>query len=101
MDRDLEVEWADGKVGRMRGTITKLVRTHGSEWGRIRPQGTSRDTFFNPASFVRTDGFANAAEGLAVDFDEEADRVNGTHAVHLEFAAEALASSDFSGPLGR
>jgi cold shock CspA family protein len=66
-----------------KGTVTRLVRTHGSTWGRIRPQGDSRDLFFNVASLVHPADFTTLMEGNDVEFDEEADQVNGAHAVHV------------------
>ena len=84
----------------MRGKITKLVKTYGSSWGRLRPNGTSRDIFFNPASFLRSDEFDRAEEGFEVEFDEEQDRANGTRAVRVVMG-NALPSTDFSRSSGR
>lgn len=66
-----------------KGTITKLVRTHGSSWGRIRPEGSSRDVFFNLASLSQPADFLELEEGQNVEFEEEHDRVNGTHALRM------------------
>ena len=84
----------------MRGTITKLVKSHGSSWGRVRPSGTTRDAFFNPASFVRSGDFALVEEGLEIEFDEEIDRANGTRAVQI-LLNDALPSTDFTRTSGR
>ncbi|MPZ48056.1 MAG: hypothetical protein GEU75_01880 [Dehalococcoidia bacterium] len=84
----------------MKGTITKIVRTHGSSWGRVRPAGTTRDSFFNPASFARAGDFDRVEEGLEVEFDEEIDRANGTRAVQILLTG-ALPDSDFSRTSGR
>jgi len=72
-----------------KGTITKVVRTHGSLWGFIQPLESSRRAFFNTASFDQADGFDAAEEGLAVEFDEEKDPVNGSRAVHLAITLDA------------
>jgi hypothetical protein len=72
-----------------RGTITKVVKTHGSLWGFIQPQGSSHRAFFNAASFDEADGFDAAEEGLLVEFDEEKDPVNGFRAMHLAIARDA------------
>lgn len=65
----------------IQGTIVRIVRSYGSSWGHIRPDATSRAVFFNRASLADGTGFAGLCEGQVVDFDEEADRANGTHAV--------------------
>jgi cold shock CspA family protein len=65
------------------GEITKVVRTHGSAWGKIRPQGATRNVFFNLASLVRKADFENLEAGQEVEFEEVSDQVNGSHAVNL------------------
>lgn len=65
------------------GKIIKLVRSFGSRWGRIQPIGGSRDVFFNQASLPDGSDFAALREGQVVEFDEEPDRANGTHAVRI------------------
>jgi cold shock CspA family protein len=65
------------------GRIIKLVRTYGSRWGRIRPNATERDVFFNQASLPDGADFAALREGQVVEFEEEPDRANGTHAVRI------------------
>ena len=65
------------------GTIVKLVRSYGSSWGRIQPRGSTREIFFNRASLPSDTDFAALTEGQDVDFDEEPDRGNGTHAIRI------------------
>lgn len=65
------------------GVIVKLVRSYGSRWGRIQPMGTSRDVFFNQASLPEGADFAALRDGQVVEFEEEPDRANGTHAVRI------------------
>jgi len=65
------------------GKIVQLVRSYGSRWGRIQPTGTSREVFFNQASLPEDTDFAELREGQVVEFDEEPDRANGTHATHI------------------
>ena len=65
------------------GKITKLVRSYGSRWGRIQPLGTQREVFFNQASLPEHADFASLRDGQMVEFDEEPDRANGTHAVRV------------------
>lgn len=65
------------------GKIAKVVRTHGSAWGKIRPDGSTRDVFFNLASLARTADFEDLQEGQEVRFDEASDQINGSHAVNL------------------
>jgi cold shock CspA family protein len=66
-----------------RGSVTKLVKTFGSQWGRIRPRGESRDIFFNAESLDKALDFASVDVGQAVEFDERADHINGSHAEHI------------------
>ncbi len=65
------------------GVIVKLVRSYGSSWGRIQPIGAQRDVFFNRASLPEDTDFDALREGQIVQFDEEPDRANGTHAVRV------------------
>jgi cold shock CspA family protein len=65
------------------GIIVKLVRSYGSRWGRIQPIGTSREVFFNQASLPEGADFDGLRDGQVVQFDEEPDRANGTHAVRI------------------
>ena len=73
----------------MKGIITKLVRTHGSAWGRVRADGATNEAFFNPHSFTSPSDFDLAEVGQAVDFVEETDRVNGAKASSLTLSADA------------
>lgn len=66
------------------GTVSKLVVSFGSSWGRIRPAGESRQVFFNQAALVQPSEFAAMDEGQEVEFEEEDDRANGTHAVKVQ-----------------
>ena len=76
-----------------RGRISKLVATFGSTWGRIRPDGETREVFFNPETLIEPLDYARLVLGQEVEFDEEPDRANGTHAVHVRFlATESIAS---------
>jgi cold shock CspA family protein len=65
------------------GTVSKLVMSFGSNWGRIRPRGELREIFFNSSSLMHPAEFAGLVEGQLVDFEEENDRTNGTHAVKI------------------
>jgi cold shock CspA family protein len=65
------------------GVIVKLVRSYGSRWGRIQPFGATREVFFNQASLPEDADFAALREGQVVEFDEEPDRANGTHAIRI------------------
>jgi cold shock CspA family protein len=65
------------------GKIVKLVRSYGSRWGRIQPNGVNREIFFNQASLPEDTDFGDLREGQVVEFEEEQDRANGTHAVRL------------------
>jgi cold shock CspA family protein len=66
-----------------KGSITKLVGTFGSQWGRIRPQGGTRDIFFNTASLDKAVEFPTLVVGEQVAFEEVPDNVNGSHAAHI------------------
>jgi cold shock CspA family protein len=75
-----------------RGSVTKLVNTFGSTWGRIKPEdGVDRQVFFNGASLAETVEFASIGIGQDVEFDEEMDQVNGSHAEHLVLVAAVAA----------
>ena len=77
-----------------KGTITRLTNSHGSTWGYIQPAGTVRVVFFDLLSLSREADFVNLIEGQDVEFEEEANRVNGTRAVGLvRLAAEAEPAS--------
>ena len=69
------------------GKVTKLVRTFGSTWGRIQPDGETREVFFNAASLVVASGYADLEIGQEVEFEEERDLANGTRAIHILTAA--------------
>jgi hypothetical protein len=64
------------------GTVTKLVRTHGSRWGQVRSIAGAY-SFFNDGSFARPEDFDLLAEGDLVTYLEEVDRVNGFRATQL------------------
>lgn len=66
-----------------RGSVIKLVNTHGSTWGRIQPDGDGRGVFFNADSLTRPADFATIEMGQVADFDERFDHVNGTRAIHM------------------
>lgn len=65
------------------GCVTKLVTSFGSRWGRIQPEGDTREIFFNAAFLEGVTDFLSLGMGQAVEFDERADRVNGSRAVHV------------------
>ena len=65
------------------GKVTKLVRSFGSTWGRIQPDGETREVFFNAASLVHAPGYANLEIGQGVEFEEERDLANGTRATQV------------------
>ena len=66
-----------------RGSIAKMVRSFGSEWGRIRPRDGAREIFFNVASLKDPEAFDSLKVGDYVNFDEENDRANGTRAINV------------------
>jgi cold shock CspA family protein len=78
----------------MRGKVLKLIQSHGSRWGRIEPAGSVGAIFFNEASLSEGVEFTELHEGQAVEFDEEPDRVNGTHAVRIVLAEVAEVRAD-------
>lgn len=65
------------------GQIVRLVRSYGSRWGRIQPSGAAREIFFNRESLAGETVFDALSEGQLVEFEEEPDRANGTHAVRI------------------
>jgi cold shock CspA family protein len=65
------------------GSVTKLVTSFGSKWGRIQPHGDQREIFFNIASLEDADDFATLTLGQAVEFDECPDEINGSHAENV------------------
>jgi cold shock CspA family protein len=73
------------------GRISKIVTSFGSRWGRVRAYGESQELFFNPQSLGRPEEFDDLQEGQEVEFDQEPDRANGSHAVRLVSCANAKA----------
>jgi cold shock CspA family protein len=73
----------------IRGTVTKLVSTFGSQWGRILVDGTTRELFFNTQSLQEPSDFARLQVGQAVEFDAHADQINGEHAENLAIVSDA------------
>ena len=71
------------------GTVTKIVRSYGSSWGRIAVEG-GQLTFFNESSFADPDEFERLQEGAAVSFTLADDPVNGSRAVAIEVLPAAL-----------
>ena len=67
----------------MTGTISRLVNTHGSSWGKIRPTNTAREVFFSAASVIDERGFSHLNLGDEVEFEEEVDRANGMRAIGI------------------
>jgi cold shock CspA family protein len=65
------------------GVVTKLVKSFGSEWGRIRISTTGIDCFFNRSSLLSPADFDALTLGQEVTFDSRPDMVNGSHAEHL------------------
>jgi cold shock CspA family protein len=63
-----------------RGSVSKLVTTHGSRWGRIQPDGDVREIFFNAAALDEEADFLALSLGQLVEFEEHTDQVNGSHA---------------------
>ena len=66
-----------------RGCVSKLVTSYGSTWGRIKPDGEERGVFFNPGALVDPSAYGALVLGEQVEFDEEPDRANGTHALNV------------------
>jgi cold shock CspA family protein len=67
----------------VRGSITKLVTSYGSSWGRIKPESEAREVFFNPRSLIDPTEYDGLILGEEVEFEEEPDRANGTHAIRV------------------
>jgi hypothetical protein len=72
-----------------RGVVTKVVRSYGSEWGKVRAEGTDYESFFNRTSLAKAGDFALVEVGQTVEFVEEPDRANGTRAVQLTILSDA------------
>jgi cold shock CspA family protein len=73
-----------------RGTVSKVVRSFGARWGRVRPDGEPREVFFNASMFVDVSDYERIAVGQRVEYDEEADRANGSRAIRIRLlSAEA------------
>ena len=70
-----------------RGVVTKVVRSVGSEWGRVRVAGTGTDCFFNRQSLRKQTDFEALAIGQEVKFDEQPDPINGATAARLSIVA--------------
>jgi cold shock CspA family protein len=69
--------------GMSRGEITKVVRSFGSTWGRVRHAGAEHESFFNLESMLNKADFANLRVGQEVEFDEAADQRIGTRALRI------------------
>ena len=72
-----------------RGTITKVVSTFGSQWGRIQPDGSEKQLFFNTQSLLEAADFALLKVGQVVDFESHTDQINGAHAENLTIVSDA------------
>ncbi len=66
------------------GVVTKIVRSFGSEWGRVRTAKTGVDCFFNRASMLHPADFETLSLGQEVTFESEPDMVNGSRAERLK-----------------
>jgi len=77
-----------------RGSVTKLVTSFGSKWGRIQPNGDSREIFFNVGALNSDADFSSLSLGQIVDFEEHSDQVNGSHAESVVPAGTAEAVGD-------
>ena len=77
-----------------RGVVTKVVRSYGSEWGKVRADGTTYESFFNRTSLAEPGTFALIEAGQTVEFVEEPDRANGTRAVSLTIVSPAPATPE-------
>jgi cold shock CspA family protein len=71
------------RVDMTRGSVTKLISSYGSIWGRIKPDGQAREVFFNPGTLIDPAEYDELILGKEVEFDEEPDRANGTHAIRV------------------
>lgn len=63
-----------------RGSVSKIVTSFGSRWGRIQPAGEAREVFFNSRSLDDQASFLSLELGQLVDFEERPDFVTGSHA---------------------
>ena len=63
-----------------RGSISKLVSTFGSKWGRIRQDGTETDLFFNSEHLIEPTDFDLMQVGQTVEFEAHADQITNGHA---------------------
>ena len=75
------------------GKIIKLVRSFGSTWGRIKPDGEAREVFFSAQTLADPLSYPDLSLGQDVSFDEEPDRANGTHAVQVKISATATSKN--------
>ena len=75
------------------GVVTKIVRSFGSEWGRVRTASTGVDCFFNRTSMVHPNDFEALQLGQEVTFDSEPDKVNGSRAEHLALVSPTAKAS--------
>jgi len=66
-----------------RGSITKLVSSYGTKWGRITPDKEMREIFFDPRALDDPSIYEALFLGQQVDYEEEPERVNGSHATHV------------------
>ena len=72
-----------------KGSITKLVSNYGSKWGRITPDSDLREIFFDPRALEHPSVYEVLYLGQTVDFEEEPERVNGSHAVRVRTRLDA------------
>ncbi len=85
---------SEGETDMTRGSVTKLVKTFGSSWGRTQPLGETRQVFFNAASLHEGLDFESLNVGQSVDFDECLDQVNGSHAEQMTLTALVAGSEE-------
>jgi len=74
------------------GTVSRIVRTHGSAWGRIQPEGEDREIFFNAGSLLQPELFTELEVGEQVEFLEQRDLANGTRASRVSTKPGAAVS---------
>ena len=77
----------------MTGTVSRLVNTHGSSWGKIRPATSPREVFFSPSSMDDPGAFPHLSIGDRVEFEEEVDRANGMRAIDVRLVDETPSAS--------
>ena len=82
-----------------RGSVSKIVSTFGSRWGRIRLEGTEREIFFNASHLADPDAFEGIVIGQAVEFEVHTDQVNGGHADQIVVVSDVPAGADVASPL--